>query len=348
MATEMTPQYFHTNPLSPARERLLETEQYFLAGNLNEALAAAQQAWREYPREPDVYRVVAYIHMMRGEYPPAAQAAYEAVKIDSNNPASYATLAQVYLTFHMLQLAEETLRAAHERFPQDLALNTLLADVYFRRGQSLPAEHLVSECLSKNPHDAYAKALLGQHLLRKKRYEEAAFYLVDAVQAYPSRWDYLRDCGIAQLHAFSYAPAVTMLWQSLQQNPDDLPAKHHLFLGLQLERDAPWHWQVAFYFFRHSGFGWLLIISGLLAILIGIIWDIIAAVNAGGVIQLLATAKGLSSAVTPTLLLLCGFSAVILPWTGTLLTNLRGDRFESQLTKLLDQRAARLGTEVRG
>ncbi len=130
--TTSTSHFFHISPLCTAHGRLEEAEQYFLMGNLDEALAAAQQAWREHPKEPDVFRVLAYLHMSRGEYPPAKQAARVAVQYDDKNPASYATLGQVYLTFNVRKMAEQTLMVGQQHFPDDAALLVLSADLNFR------------------------------------------------------------------------------------------------------------------------------------------------------------------------------------------------------------------------
>ena len=114
--TTSSNRFFQLMPTGPARVRLEEAEAFFLSGNLNEGLAAAQQAWREFPREPDVFRVLAYLHMARGEYPPASTAAYQSVLLEGDNPASHAILTQVYLTFNMLTDAEKALDLARRRF----------------------------------------------------------------------------------------------------------------------------------------------------------------------------------------------------------------------------------------
>lgn len=271
--TETSPHFFHLSPTCQARARLEEAEHYFLAGNLNEALAAAQQAWREHPGEADVFRVLAYLHMARGEYPPAAQAAYQAVTLDGANPASYATLAQVYLTFNMLPLADETLTAALPQFPNDPTLLTLSADVRFRRGREGSAVEQVTLALQQNPHDGYAKALLGGHHLRRKHYTAAQKLLTDAVVSYPQRWDYLRDLGVTLVHTGDYRQAQRVLAQSFRLNPLDARARQYFFLSLRLGATTPpsWHWVTLFFFYRNLGWAWFINLAGLLAALVGLI-----------------------------------------------------------------------------
>jgi tetratricopeptide (TPR) repeat protein len=342
MTTVPPNRYFHVNPTSPARARLEEAEGYFLAGNYNESLAAAQQAWREHPREPDVYRILAYFHMVRGEYPPAAQAAYQAVVFDPDNPSSYATLAQVYLTFHMMQLAEDTLRVAHERFPDDLALSTLLADVYFRRGLNPDGERLALACLAQNPGDAYAKALIAKFRLSKGRNLDAAMLYADVVEAYPSRWDYLRDAGIALLHVRQVSAAVGMLDRSLGLNTDEISIKQHLYLALRMELDRPWYWRLAFVFFRQPGLGWLAIVFGAIATLVGLGWLTSASSGNGGT-PLVAGQADPSAVLLPFCLCIVGLALIIFPWTGTLLANAKGDSLDERLALQLDRRLERLG-----
>ncbi len=345
MTTETTHHhYFHVNPTSPARARLEEAEGFFLAGNYNESLAAAQQAWREFPQEPDVYRIIAYIHMVRGEYPPAAQAAYQAVVFDRDNPSSYATLSQVYLTFHMMQLAEDTLKVAHDRFPDDPALSTLLADVYFRRGQNLNGEQLALSCLARNPGDAYAKALLGKYRLAKKKYAEAAAYYADVVEVYPSRWDYLRDYGVALLHRQQVSAAIGMLDRSLQLNMEEITIKQHYYLALRMELDQTWYWRVAFTFFAQPALGWLTAICGAIATVVGIGWLSASSLydaSAGRV--LIGNGTDASTLVLPLGLFIAGLGLLILPWPGTMLAGAKGDSLDERLAMQIDRRLERLG-----
>lgn len=263
--------YFDISPASPARTRLEEAEEYFLAQNFNEALAAAQQAWREYPREADVFRILAYIHMTRGEYQPAAQAAYQSVLIEGNNPASFSILAQVYLTFNMFQLAEETLQKAREHFPQDTSLLLLHADVLFRRNNPKLAEQFAWQALQQSPNDAYARSLLGSYYLKKRRYREAAPQLQAAVNAYPQRWDYMRDLGISLLRTGHPHEAREMLEKSFRLNTHDISTAHNLYLAFRQDNARQgWYWVVVRFCYDYIVFGWLLEIFGIVLFILSL------------------------------------------------------------------------------
>jgi tetratricopeptide (TPR) repeat protein len=318
--------FFHLSPTGAARARLEEAERFFLEGNLNEALAAAQQAWREHPEEADVFRVLAYIHMTRGEYPPAAQAAYKAVTLDGESPASYATLAQVYLTFNMLTLAEETLAAALPKFPSDPTLLTLSADVRFRRGRESTAVEQVTLALRQNPNDGYAKALLGSHHLRRKHYTAAQKLLADAVTSYAQRWDYLRDYGITLVHTRDYGHATQMLARAFRLNPADALTKQYLYLTLRLGKSAgAWNWETTFFFYRNAGWGWLLYILGIIACTVGIIWGLVVMTGSDH--------DTLEAWYWPVGLFLFGAAAVIITHTGITLHHRRGRRFDAFLAR---------------
>jgi tetratricopeptide (TPR) repeat protein len=318
--------FFHLSPTSPARTRLEEAERFFLTGNLNEALAAAQQAWREHPDDPDIFRVLAYVHMTLGEYPPAGQAAFRAVELDRENPASYATLAQVYLTFNMLSLAEETLAAALPQFPNDPTLLTLSADVRFRRGQEGRAVEQVTLALQQNPNDGYAKALLGAHHLRRKHYTAAVTLLTDAVAAYPQRWDFLRDLGIALVHTGNYPAAQARLAQSFRLNPLDARAKQYLFLAARLgQTRGSGYWTMAFFFYRNAGWGWFLNIVGLLGLVVGGIWSIVLATD--------WHEHTLDETLVPGGLLLGGLLLCVITHAGLALYHRRGRRFDALLSR---------------
>lgn len=333
--TAIGKRFFHLSVTSPAFSRLQEAEEFFLSGNLNEGLAAAQQAWREHPRESDVFRVLAYIHMAREEYHPAAQAAYQAVVLDGDNPASYATLAQVYITFNMLKNLEETLTVARDRFPDDVALMTLAADAYFRRRQDREGVDLASRALQDNPNDGYTSALLGVYRLRKRQYAAAAKLLKDAVAAYPQRWDYLRDYGIALLHTGNYTTACEHLLRSIQLNKLDHKAKRHLFFALKLEKtDTPFYWPVALFFFDYSGLAWTLYIAGLISALVGLLWMFVV----------LQSHYYEPSLTAPGLLTFVGGILIVLTQTAVIVSRRKGKRFNAQLHRLLKSSAVDTST----
>ncbi|MFA7257860.1 MAG: tetratricopeptide repeat protein [Kiritimatiellales bacterium] len=326
--TSTTQRYFYLSPTCTARTRLEEAERYFLAGNLNEALAAAQQAWREHPQEPDVFRVLAYIHMMRGEYAPAAQAAYQSVRIDGDNVASFATLAQVYVTFNMLQLAEETLNTALQRYPDDATLLILAADVQFRRGRDGIAVEMATRGLDANPHDGYAKALLGVHHLRTKHYTAAASLLAEALTVYGQRWDYQRDYGIALLLLGEYATARDALVKSFRLNPTDPVGKHYLLYAMRLaipRHQA--HWRLSLFYYRTPVRAWVINISGYLSAIAGLIW---------GLVYGYLHSFRAPSIITPTILLLGGVALVMLTTPALLMRGRRGAHFDALLAREIE------------
>jgi len=326
--TTLHNRFFHLSLTGPVFGRLQEAEQFFLAGNLNEALAAAQQAWREHPQDPDVFRVLAYIHMARGEYEPAAKAGYQALIFDGENPASYATLCQVYITFNMLGNADEIITLAHQRFPEDASLMVLGADLRFRQHRDEEAARSTRKALSVNPDDNYAKALLGVYSLRKRRFVEARELLADAVHAYPQRWDYLRDLGIALLHLAQYAEARQALLESYRLNRLDQSTKQHAFFALRCAgTHLPGYWAVSFFFFDYAWLGWLLHILGWLALLVGFGW------------LLSFTTDIANLSVIPMLLFLGGLAMVVLTWAGVGVHFHRRRKLDVTLWKALKQEA---------
>jgi len=326
--TLTTGQFFTLTPTGAARARLQEAERYFLAGNLNEALAAAQQAWREHPQEPDVFRVLAYLHMARGEFPPAVQAARQAIVLQHDNPLSFAILAQVYLTFGVQKMARDVLTQAQERFPGDLTFTALLADLCMRSRQFRQGVELARRVLAGNPQDGYMKALLGQHFRMQRQYAEALPYLRDAVVLYPQRADYLRDLGIALLHLKLPDEAARCLAHSMLLNPRDALTKHYLFYAIHTERTASWYWHASWFFFEHGALGWIIFLIGCIALPVGGIWLLVAASNANTQWQELSV---------PLSILLIGLLALVLTSSGISMPFRKGDRFTLYLEQLTER-----------
>lgn len=326
--TLTTGQFFTLTPTSAAHSRLQEAEGYFLAGNLNEALAAAQQAWREHPQEPDVFRVLAYLHMARGEFPPAVQAARQSVLLQNDNPLSFAILAQVYLTFGVQKLARDMLTQAQERFPGDLTFTALLADLCMRSRQFRQGVELAKRVLAGNPNDGYMKALLGQHFRTQRQYADAATYLRDAVVRYPQRADYLRDLGISLLHLKQPDEAARGLARSMMLNPRDALTKHYLFYAIRTEQAASWYWHASWFFFEHGVLGWIIFLIGCCATPVGGLWLLVVALNANTQWQALSV---------PLSILLIGILSLVLTSSGISMPLRKGDRFTLYLQQLVER-----------
>jgi len=326
--TLTTGQFFTLLPTGAARARLQEAEGYFLAGNLNEALAAAQQAWREHPQEPDVFRVLAYLHMARGEFQPAVMAARQSVVLQNDNPLSFAILAQVYLTFGVQKMARDVLTQAQERFPGDLTFTALLADLCMRSRQFRQGVELAQRVLAGNPNDGYMKALLGQHFRAQRRYADALPHLRDAVALYPQRADYLRDLGIALLHLKQPDEAARCLARSMMLNQHDALTKHYLFYAIRTEQAASWYWHASWYFFEHGVLGWIIFLLGCLAVPIGGIWLLVISLNADTPWQALSV---------PLSILLVGLLSLVLTSSGISMHMRKGDRFTLYLQQLAER-----------
>ncbi len=320
------------SPACTARDRLEEAEQYYLRGNLNEALAAAQQAWREQPREPDVFRVLAYLHMARGEYTPAEQAARQALALDPDGVLSFATLAQVFLAFGMYRSADDILTQASLSFPYDPALLALRADLRFRQLRDAEASQLATAALEQNPHDGYTKALLGQFYLRRRRFSEAMPLLRDAVAAYPQRADYLRDFGVAQLDWGDAVGARKALEQSCQLNPTDPTSKQHLLFALRWAAgQSRLTWKMARFFYYHTGLGWTMSLLGTVTLVIGLICLLAAVINLPALnLEMLLS----SSLRVPSILCAFGLLLVLCPHAGISLRGYKGKRFDVMLQRL--------------
>jgi Tfp pilus assembly protein PilF len=320
-------QFFHLPPGGPATARLQEAEGYFLAGNLNEALAAAQQAWRAHPDQPDVFRVLAYVHMARGEYEPAAGAGYHAVQLDPENPSSYAVYAQVFVSFNVLAKADETLMHAVARFPNEPALLALAADVAFRRHRDADGESAARRALAVNPDDAYAKVLLGTYCLRRRWYAQAEPLLTAATVAYPHRFDYQRDAGIAALHAGHPRAAVALLRAAWQLNRQDVATQQHLFAALQMSGSAAvGYWRLALYFREHMVGGWFLVAGGLVFAFIAlVILSILAATTGGNAV----------AGIWALCFLIAACALILPPIPGLALRARKGKKLKATLTRLL-------------
>jgi predicted Zn-dependent protease len=98
-------------------------------------------------------------------------------------------------------------------------VNTLLGDVYRRRGQLEAAEATLEAALAQNAADAQAFDCLAAIRLQQRQYSEAAHFALESLQfdIQLARAHY--HLGVALLHLGSTAEAVTALETSSRINP---------------------------------------------------------------------------------------------------------------------------------
>jgi tetratricopeptide (TPR) repeat protein len=142
------------DPILEARERLA-------AGRPREALAAAEQALKAAPRDPDALYLVGAAHYRCGELGPAEARLKQAIAADASTASFHAALGNVLQDRGELDPAIKAYRRALRLQPTLAEAHNDLGTAYFARGDSARAVESYRRAAQLKPANAVAWANLG-------------------------------------------------------------------------------------------------------------------------------------------------------------------------------------------
>lgn len=129
----------------------------------------------------------------------------------TNEPEVYIRLAEALDSLKLPTLAIQSLKKALELRPGDVDVLFALGDLYYKRGDLIPAEETFRKILQVTPGDAYSETALinlGIILDEMERYTESIDILERAINLNPKNYNAYYNLGIASLHAGEPARAI--------------------------------------------------------------------------------------------------------------------------------------------
>lgn len=187
-----------------ARFYLGLTQARELAGDTAGALAAVEEAQREFPQLPVFQFQHAWIYYHARQYDKAIEG-FEKVMRDNPQAKEIVrrcqfSLSNIYVQRGEIRKGEEILEKVLEEDPDDPAVNNDLGYLYADQGKHLEkAEAMIRKAVKAEPENAAYLDSMGWVLFKLGRVEEAVPYLEKAANM-PSPgqdgtiWDHLGDC----------------------------------------------------------------------------------------------------------------------------------------------------------
>ncbi|MCG9874522.1 MAG: tetratricopeptide repeat protein [Leptospiraceae bacterium] len=129
----------------------------------------------------------------------------------TNEPEVYLRLAEALESLKLPSLAIQSLKKALEIRPADVDVLFALGDLYYKRGDLIPAEEIFRKIISVTPGDTYTETALinlGIILDEMERYTEAMDTLERVIQLNPKNYNAYYNLGLASLHSGQAARAI--------------------------------------------------------------------------------------------------------------------------------------------
>jgi tetratricopeptide (TPR) repeat protein len=151
------------------------------------------------------------INLKLGRKEEAVSAFKKALEGGSNEPEVFLRLAEALDSLKLPSLAIQALKKALLIRPNDLDSLFALGDLYYKRGELIPAEEVFRKIIQSTPGDSYTESALinlGIILDEMERYTEAIQALEKAVDFNPKNFTAHYNLGIAFLHMGKPAQAI--------------------------------------------------------------------------------------------------------------------------------------------
>jgi tetratricopeptide (TPR) repeat protein len=129
----------------------------------------------------------------------------------TNEPEVYLRLAEALESLKLPSLAIQSLKKALEIRPGDVDVLFALGDLYYKRGDLIPAEEIFRKIVQVTPGDSYTETALinlGIILDEMERYPEAIDTLERVIQLNPKNYNAYYNLGIASVHSGQPAQAI--------------------------------------------------------------------------------------------------------------------------------------------
>ena len=202
---------------------------YRTAKQLDKAMAAAENAIKQFPNDKDLKLLHADLLGESGKSADAITALEKMLTGGEEDVKVYSTMVQVYQRDKKFKEAEKALLAAEKLFKSKEAFNFLLGSVYERQKSYDKAEITFRKVLESNPNHAASLNYLGYMLAeRGVRLDESLDLIKKAVDLDPNNGAYLDSLGWAYFRMNRLDDAELQLKKALDRVRKDPTIHEHL------------------------------------------------------------------------------------------------------------------------
>lgn len=203
------------------------------AQRYDEALKAAQEFQRKYPRTGLGYTLEGGIHIGLKDEEKARAAFEKAFAVEPGRPDAGTNLALLAMRRSEADKASEYLRKILDHHPAHGRTLNQLWRLEDQRGRSAELEPLLEKAVQADGGSVIARTLLGRLMLASDRPQKALGVVLPGLRAAPTDTNLLQLAGKAHFELNEHAAAVSMLRRFLEQRPQSVEAYFLLALSYQ-------------------------------------------------------------------------------------------------------------------
>lgn len=220
-------------------EVLLSAASALKQGQLQAAMAIAQNVQRQYPERVEALNVMGAVYFAAGDWKSGRETLQKVLEIDPLDPSAVKNLARIHLQMGEPEQALELLSGYLEQYPQDAEGNGILARIIMTGASFEQGEQQLLALLERDPGNLEVKARVVRFYFDNERYERVIGLtegLGDREIAGQPALIELRGKAYVNTRQYDYAMATWKKW--LQVSPDSVLAHFYYAEALANAGDA--------------------------------------------------------------------------------------------------------------
>jgi tetratricopeptide (TPR) repeat protein len=192
------------------------------------AIDLARKMRAEHPDDLRFARLEAQALRQSGKSDEAVSVLQEVVKLQSDKPAAYVALAQIYTDTNRGSEAVKVLQEAQTKFPTDTSISFELGAAFDKQKRFSDAESAFRDVIAREPDHAAALNYLGYMLAeRGERLDESVDYVKRALAIDPENGSFLDSLGWAYYKADKLDFALDYLHRAADQLKNNSVVQDH-------------------------------------------------------------------------------------------------------------------------
>lgn len=207
-------------PLKSLKELIKNAYLLCNKNNIQDALKITQQCLQQYPKNPEIYLLLAHIQSHQKQFLLAEQSYNTAIALDPKQSQPYCFLGQLLAQQNRLSEAINSYKACLKTDDNHFAANFNLGMLYKRTGKNYAAMKLLEKAQSLEPKKSFVYYHLGVLYHLVKQWEKAKKCYIKATELTPEDVAAWSNLGAVYSQEHQYQRAMECYQKALEIDPN--------------------------------------------------------------------------------------------------------------------------------
>jgi tetratricopeptide (TPR) repeat protein len=205
--------------------------------NLEQAFECAQEAYRRDPLLPEAILFYARVLILQGRIMEGLALIEHSLPTHENTMPILYERARITRIIHGVAAALPMMNDLVKKFPEEVDVLVLHAQMQIESGESLPAEVTLRTGLRINPNHADLNYMMGRIKFQAGQLDQAIHFFSEAIHHAPNHLEAYLDLGKAHEQRREHLQALKVYQQAMKLAPDEYRAYYYTGMVLKDSKD---------------------------------------------------------------------------------------------------------------